>query len=260
MKLLITNIQNFCLHDGPGIRTTVFLKGCNLHCPWCCNPENIEKNQQFCYSVDKCISDGKKCALGPCQFADKVNSAEKLAGVSEEDLQKCTCKALSRYGEWYEEDELLNILLKEQPFWENKGGITFSGGEPLLQIGSMRGLLEKIKAKGISLCVETALFVEHEIVQLATGYFDYFLVDMKILDKERCKRIIGGDIDLYLDNLDYLFRSGADVEIRVPMIKDYVDEPENQKLIEEVLNKYNAGCIRLPEHHLGDSKRKSLCR
>lgn len=260
MKLLITNIQNFCLHDGPGIRTTVFLKGCNLHCPWCCNPENIESYPQFYYSVDKCISDGTKCELGLCKFADKVNSLEKLAQITEEDLERCSCKALSKYGEWYEEDDLFNELLKEKPFWGDEGGITFSGGEPLLQIDNMQGLLERLKKQGINLAVETALFVGQENVKRAIGYFDYFFVDMKILEKQICKDIIGGDIDLYLGNLEYLYRVGANVEIRVPMIKGYVDEIDNQKKISELLDKYNARCIRMPEHNLGNSKRKSLCQ
>ena len=158
MSVRITNIQHFCLHDGPGIRTTVFLKGCNLKCPWCCNPENIDFEIQNCFGRD----------------------------ISLNDLEK--------------------ELLKDELYYSvNDGGVTFSGGEPLLQIKELVDLLKSLNSKKINICFETALFTNQSLLEMAIPYVDEFIVDVKILNKQLCSDIIGGDVNLFLNNLKLLF-------------------------------------------------------
>jgi len=156
MTVRITNIQHFSLHDGPGIRTTVFLKGCNLKCPWCANPECISSKIQGEFGYDI--------------------SLEKL------------------------EQE----IVKDKPFYETGGGVTFSGGEPLLQINDLEPLLKSLKNKNINICFETALFVPEKYLKIAKKYSDEFIVDIKMINHENCKKVIGGKIDQYLNNINYL--------------------------------------------------------
>ena len=242
-QLLITNIQRFCLHDGPGIRTTVFLKGCSLQCPWCSNPENIN------YFPQKYIKDGVK-------------------GI---------------YGKWYKPNEVLDEILKDKAFYFGKsnnwnitkaeqigtlpGGVTFSGGECLLQMLQMVPLLEKLKEFDIHTAVETCLFIPEDNLVLALKYIDFFYVDMKILDKIMCKEVEKGNIDLYLRNLEELFswtnEEGLNkpIVIRIPVIGNYTDTAQNRKAVKELLKKYMKKILKLElikEHSLGESKYESL--
>ena len=242
-RILITNIQRFCLHDGPGIRTTVFMKGCSLQCPWCSNPENIYHFPQ------KYVKDG-------------------VEGI---------------YGKWYEPNEVLDVILKDKAFYSGKsnnwyitkaeqintlpGGATFSGGECLLQMPQMVPLLEKLKEFGIHTAVETCLFVPEENLVLALKYVDFFYVDMKILDDTKCKEVEKGNLDLYLRNLEELFnwtneeRLNKPVVIRIPVIGGYTDSRDNRSAVKELISKYNRQILKIElikEHNLGEAKYKSL--
>ena len=145
MKVIATNIQRFSLHDGPGIRTTVFFKGCNLKCPWCSNPENIN------FSIEKYMENG-------------------IDGV---------------YGKEYTLEELYKEIIKDKDFFGEKGGVTFSGGECLWQFEKIEPLFKKLQDEGICICIETALIVPTNYVKIAMEYVDYFYVDMKIVDKKK---------------------------------------------------------------------------
>ena len=242
-RILITNIQRFCLHDGPGIRTTVFMKGCSLQCPWCSNPENINRYPQ------KYIKDG-------------------VEGF---------------YGKWYEPNEVLDKILKDKAFYSGKsnnwyitkaeqistlpGGVTFSGGECLLQMPQMVPLLEKLKEYGIHTAVETCLFIPKESLVLALNNIDFFYVDMKILDDTKCKEVEKGNLDLYLRNLEELFnwtneeRLNKPVVIRIPVIGGYTDSRDNRSAVKELISKYNRQILKIElikEHNLGEAKYKSL--
>ena len=202
MTLRITNIQHFSLHDGPGIRTTVFLKGCNLKCPWCANPECIsyEIQGEFGYDI----------------------SLEKL------------------------EQE----IIKDKPFYETGGGVTFSGGEPLLQINNLEPLLNSLKNKNINICFETALFVPEKYLKIANKYCDEFIVDIKMIDSITCKEVIGGKINQFLNNLELL-----DLEkttFRIPVTKFSLKDTE---LILDLLKNYKPKHLEIFElHNLAKSK------
>lgn len=259
MKLLVTNIQRFSLHDGPGIRTTAFLKGCSLHCPWCCNPENLSFQPQFYYQKKKCIATNGACPYGECPLTDQTATPEKLEMLTHADLKRCKTGAIGIYGQWYTEDELFAELIKDAPFWGTEGGVTFSGGESLLQWNVLAGLLDRLKRNGTHLCVETSLFIPHEIVLKALVLIDHWIVDVKLLDRERVRRILGGDVELYLRNLETVAHSGRTVWLRHPQIKGYTNDAETENAIHKLLKQFpNFVYQVLEEHHLGDEKYASL--
>lgn len=207
--ITVSNIQRFCLHDGPGIRTTVFLKGCSLHCPWCANPENIS------FDIEEYIDNGKQFFYG-----------------------KKMCLS-----------EIYSECLKDKNFYGNDGGVTFSGGEPLLNIYQYESLLQKLKASNISLCAETALFVNTDNVELAIRYFDFFCVDIKVLDNGKCKTLLGGNIELYKKNVEYLLCTGKDIQFRVPLISPFTADQENIKAIANFCTKYKINNLELIKGH-----------
>lgn len=216
-KIFVSNIQRFSLHDGPGIRTTVFLKGCSLHCPWCSNPENISA-QENSSCLDNAIS-GKRMSI----------------------------------------EEIYDEVVKDKAYYENGGGVTFSGGESLLQIKALVPLLERLKAEGVHLCVETSLFVKRENIETALKYIDLFYVDIKILDKAKCTDILGGDIEEYLSNIRFLFKQKVNVVLRIPMIGKHIATKDNLELIIDLLQEIRPMKIELLEaHNLGASKYKMI--
>ena len=218
--MLVTNIQRFSLHDGPGIRTTVFLKGCSLRCPWCSNPENLNPFPEEYYK------DGEK-------------------GV---------------FGKYLSEDEIYNEVMKDINFYAEDGGVTFSGGEALLQSTELIPLLKRFKNKGITTAVETCLFVPTKNLQEVMDFIDYFYVDMKILDNNKCMEIIKGDLDLYENNLAYLCDKKK-IVIRIPYIGGYTNDLENKKLIISEINKFKNSIFKveiIKGHNLSKSKYESL--
>lgn len=218
--MIITNIQRFSLHDGPGIRTTVFLKGCSIRCPWCSNPENIN------HQIERYVQDGKE----------------------------------GFYGREYSVDEVLKEILKDKIFYENNGGVTFSGGEALLYAKDLLTLMEQIKRNNISIAVETCLFVPSSYLEMVIPYVDYFYVDMKVMDKERCSLLLKGNLDLFKSNLAILAKSKK-FNVRIPVICGYTDDGDNIRSIIDVIKEYRASIKKvelIKGHNLGDNKYVSL--
>lgn len=218
-KILVTNIQHFCLHDGPGIRTTVFLKGCSIHCPWCANLENIKA------------------------FPEKYQK-EIGEGV---------------YGKYLSREEIKTEILKDRVYYSDHGGVTWSGGEPLLQFQKLRPLLCDLKNRQVHQSVETALYVPQDLLEIALLYMDLFLIDIKILNYGEAEKILGGDLDLYLKNIKKVFAHKKRVIFRVPLIEPYTSNCENQKEILEFLKIYRPEKVELIKgHNLAESKYRSL--
>lgn len=222
MKVRVTNIQRFSLHDGPGIRTTVFLKGCNLKCPWCANPENID--------------------------------FEKTKFVNENTNEN------GFFGRDIYVNELYEEIIKDRKYYTlNNGGVTFSGGEPLLQIKALEPLLAKLKKENINMCVETALHVPSDLVNIATNYIDEFIVDMKILDFVECKEVLNGDVQLYLRNLEILTLNHNIDIFRIPLVAEYTLKDKNIELIVELLKRFKAKKVEIFKvHGLAESKYKAI--
>lgn len=240
-KILLTNSQHFSLHDGPGIRTTIFLKGCALRCPWCSNPENLSSD------IQHYIKDGR----------------------------------LGTYGKYLSVDELYNDIMKDRIFYidgidsfdirESRdieslpGGVTFSGGECLLQIEKLQPLMDRLQKEHIHMSVESSLFVPETNLKLAIRYIDLFYIDIKILDEENCCNLLRGDLKLYMSNLRYLAGSGKPIVFRVPVIGGYTDGKENRKKVADIISLYvndeTANILKvelIKEHGLGISKYQSL--
>lgn len=244
-SILITNIQRFSLHDGPGIRTTVFLKGCSLHCPWCSNPENIASEPQE-YKKDG------------------------ITGI---------------YGQYYSSEALIKECLKDKSFYEGNlapeqwsvgseeqirelpGGVTFSGGEPILQMEKLVPVVSSLHKECIHVVVETCLFVPPHLLTIALNYIDFFFCDIKILNETKSKEIEGGDMLLYLRNLETLMTwkddrgRGKPVVFRIPVIGSYTDSEENKTALKKLIKKYRENVLKLElimEHNLAESKYKSL--
>lgn len=221
-KIRITNVQRFSLHDGPGIRTTVFLKGCNLRCPWCANPENID-----------------------FETIPYFNENTKENGVFGQDID-----ALEIYDE----------IIKDKQYYQiNNGGVTFSGGEPLLQIKELEPLLQKLKQEQINMCIETALQVPTELVEIAAKYIDEFIIDIKILDFEECKKVLNGNIELYNKNLELLSKKEKINIFRIPLVNEYTLKESNIEKILELLTNYKHEKVEIFKiHNLAESKYKSI--
>ena len=252
MKPLITNIQRFCVHDGPGIRTTVFFKGCSLHCPWCANPENIKFEQQVFVSTEKCKESCQRTSC--CEFKQKQQ-------ICEADINLCCYGVFNKVGRYYAEDELYNEILKDKSFYQNEGGVTFSGGECLLFLDKYEEMIKKLHENLVSVCVETSLFVPFDKLVWAVSNVDYFYVDIKILDMMSCKEILGGDLDIFLHNLKFLYENIDSEKLiyRIPLVKDVIYETENMEKIVRLINLYTPKQVEIfSAHNLGEKKYERL--
>lgn len=236
-KILLTDIQRFTLHDGPGIRTTVFLKGCPLRCPWCSNPEG-----QHPYK-ERYVIDGKEGIYGRYMSCDEIY------------------RELIKDKIFYMEADDSFPVSDQDRAEKLTGGVTFSGGEPLDQIKETKTLLQRLKKDKIHIAVETSLFVSKESLLISMEYIDLFYVDIKLLDKDRCREILKGDLDMYLEALELLFTTDIPVVFRVPVIGGYTDTAEAQKDVLALLKKYRPIKVELLKaHDLGEEKYRALKR
>lgn len=221
IKLKVSEIQRFCMHDGPGIRTTVFFKGCPLSCAWCHNPETRKAYSEILFYKNKCIG----CAI--CENACK-NGAAGLNNPHRIDRSKClrcvlcasACPtgALEVCGEDMTVSEILAVAKKDMAFYGELGGITLSGGEPFAQGEAIITLLKECKENGISTVVETSGFADTDLLLRAAPYVDLFLWDVKDTDDERHKRFTGVSNKLSLDNLRAVNSTGARIRLRCILI------------------------------------------
>ena len=254
MSLYITNIQRFSLHDGPGIRTTVFLKGCSAKCPWCANPEAMRFGDTFFYKERKCIKTNNTCIINRnCP----ILSSNKLSNISPDDVLKCRVKALENTRIKIDNNSLLESLLLDKAYYGNDGGVTFSGGEALLQTESLIPVLKKLKLYNINTAVETSLKVPTNCLKRIIKYIDFFYVDVKSLEKEVALSKIGIDVDLYINNFKYLLTkvSNEKIILRFPVAKGYTDSETNILLIRDFINKYKIKNVEIfSVHNLAEKK------
>ena len=228
MKHLITDIQRFSLNDGPGIRTSVFLKGCPLRCVWCHNPESIAFGRSFGFYQDKCLS------CGSCQAVCSRQAVRMENGIPVTDRERCAgcfdCTAMCPgdarigYGEVWEADALAEKLAQDKPFFDNGGGVTLSGGECLLQADFASEVAKILCEKGVSVDIDTCGYVSREAFKKVMPYTDVFLYDVKAISRAVHEKCTGKDSTLILDNLKYLSDNGAKIEVRIPYVPTYNDQ------------------------------------
>lgn len=228
----VSNIQRFSLDDGPGIRTTVFFKGCNLHCAWCHNPECIEPAPSLQFAEASCTSCGKcaeVCAHGVHRIGESGKHVidRSLCTGCGKCAYVCPGTALSLIGRRYTPEELLREVLKDRKYYEtSEGGVTFSGGEPMLYPDYLSEVLRLCGAEGLHTAVDTAGCVDFKNFEQVMPWTDLFLYDIKLWDRERHRNATGVPNERILENLDRLTRAGADVYIRTPVVPTYNDDPE----------------------------------
>jgi pyruvate formate lyase activating enzyme len=229
---LVFDIKRYSINDGPGIRITIFLKGCPLNCLWCHNPESISPNIQKLFNAAKCIMCGECCRICPVQACrltpGGIVTDGSLCTLCGKCAEVCPTLATEMSGRYRSVGELLDIIEKERPFFDQSaGGVTFSGGEPLQQPEFLMELLEACGRKQIHRAVDTSGFVKTETLLRVAKSTDLFLYDLKMMDADRHRRFTGVDNRLILDNLKMLAESGAAIQIRLPLVGGVNDDSAN---------------------------------
>ncbi len=229
---LIFDIKRYSINDGPGIRATIFFKGCPLNCLWCHNPESISPKVQKLFTAAKCIGCGecgRVCPVGACSLtSDGVVTDGDLCTLCGKCAEVCPTLATEMSGRYYSVAELLEVVKKERPFFDQSGGgVTFSGGEPLLYPEFLIEVLEACGRQGVHRAVDTSGFVQKETLLEVAQHTDLFLYDLKIVDAEKHKHYTGVDNRLILDNLTALAEYGAEVQVRIPLIGGVNDDDDS---------------------------------
>ena len=251
----IFDIQRNSYVDGPGIRTTVFFKGCNLRCAWCHNPESQSPKPQMMFYKNKCTGCGK-CRIKCPNALEKCD----LCGMCP---LYCPHDAREICGREYTVDEALREILKDKTFYDvSGGGVTFSGGECMLQIDFLEEILKECKKRGIHTAVDTAGHVPFESFERIMPYTDLFLYDVKCYDSEKHKKHTGVENELILDNLANLLHADAKVWVRIPVIPAVNDSIEEMTAIRKMLDSYGypEKVETLPYHSMGEHKYVAIGR
>jgi pyruvate formate lyase activating enzyme len=252
---LIFSIQRYSIHDGPGIRTTVFFKGCPLRCRWCSNPESINQSPELIFRAARCDGCGR-CIPLCAPLAIKPGQ-----GCIQLDRQKCdrclkcidACytEALESTGRYYNLAEALGECLKDEPFYHNsEGGVTLSGGEPLYQPAFATNLLRACKEHGLHTTLDTSGHIKWEVLEQALSYTDLVLYDIKHIDPEAHREGTGVTNELILENLQRIVSGKRNrVWIRVPVITGFNDSPENIEKVAEFAARLKVEKVSLLTYH-----------
>ncbi len=262
MRGTIINIQHYAVHDGPGIRTLVFFKGCTMNCAWCSNPETQSPGLQLryiayrCKLCLKCVSVCAKAAVS--LNGDHLEHSFGLCSTCESltCIDNCSYDAVTLTGKDITSDELLGIISADIPFYDNSGGgVTFSGGEPFAQHEFLVEMLQKCKSSGIHTAVETCGWTSEKALLDALPYTDLFLFDLKIINPDVHLEFTGKPVDFILSNLALLTSLKANIVIRLPLIPGTTDSSENLEAIAKIMHQNQLKQIDLmPYHSLGEDK------
>lgn len=264
-KGLVFDIQRFSIHDGPGIRTTVFLKGCPLTCAWCHNPESQLSKAELFFNKTICIdckSCNKVCPFGMArEILSEVKLRDTKCGSCFLCADACPAKAIENIGKIYTSDEIVEELEKDLPFYENSnGGVTISGGEPMFQFDFTIDILKKIKKKKIHTAIETSGFASKERFLKIVPYVDLFLWDIKLTDEKLHEKHTGVPLKPIIENLKLIDKAGAKTILRlivIPEVNMNIHHFGNiAKLYSELVNVQ--GIELLQYHDCGNSKKEKL--
>lgn len=264
---LVTNIQKFSIHDGDGVRTTVFFKGCPLKCVWCHNPETQRFYAEMMLDEDKCVG----CAT--CENVCPNDAVHMVNGVPVTDLEKCEqcgkcekfCLAVGReiVGKEYTVKELTKELVKDRMFYEDSGGgVTFSGGEVMsMDIDFLVSMAKQLDREDITLTIDTCGYTPYENFEKILPYVNTFLYDVKVMDPELHKKYIGVDNALILENLKKLSDDGGRIYIRIPTVKEVNGNDANMQATIDFLKENNIRVAQvnlLPYHDTGSGKYRRI--
>lgn len=259
------HIQKFSLHDGPGIRTVVFFKGCPLRCLWCSNPESQSKQIQILYNKQNCIHCGR-CAAG-CPF-DAISIETQSVRIDHKNctaclrcIKGCPQRALTSEGKDYTIDEIIKICLQDRDFYEESGGgVTLSGGEALLNPQPAIELLRQLKQQGVHTAIETTGYVSSSAFEQTLPFLDLLLFDVKHYDRKRHFEGTGVYPDRIFQNLNTALSSKKHLIVRIPVIPDFNDHLNDAKGFLKLFLKYGVTNVNLlPFHQFGEKKYEMLC-
>ena len=261
----IFNIQRYSINDGPGIRTTVFLKGCPLHCKWCHNPESISPGKEILIREDRCVRCGE-CFLTCNYFAvsdvnDKYISNREICVQCGRCVEVCYTEARALVGKEITVDEVMNEVEKDIIFYnQSGGGVTYSGGEPFLQHEFLIELLKASKQKNLHTAVDTSGYISSEILQKASQFIDLYLYDIKTLDDTLHKSFTGVSNRLILENLKKLVEWQKNIIVRIPLIPGINNNLEQMRQIGKFISSLQQiqEVHVLPYHRTGIEKYNRL--
>lgn len=260
----IFNIQKYSVHDGPGIRTTVFLKGCPLKCAWCHNPESQSYEKEIIVSIEKCIN-CNSCIDSCTEKCITITNKELVIDKNRCTLcgkctRSCPTNAIEMVGKDMTADEVMHEIEKDMVFYEQSGGgVTFSGGEPLMQFEFIDLILKKCKEKGIHTAIDTSGYTSWNNIYNISKHVDLFLYDIKHINEDKHMQITGVSNIGILNNLSNLTKLGSNVWIRVPIIPGINDDDENILGIGQLMNSLKLKDIFiLPYHNIATEKYRKL--
>lgn len=268
--MIVFDIKRYAINDGPGIRTTLFAKGCPLRCVWCHNPESWRPQPEWLFKRNKCIG-CNSCGIYPHQLeyiSSHLPSDDNLipdSGKADSSLSSCPTLALEVCGRQWSIDELMAEVEKEREIMvESGGGVTISGGEPLMQASEIKPLLAELGRRGLHRALDTTLYAKAEVVQEIAPLVDLFLVDLKVMADEKHRRVTGVSNHRILDNIRMLAQIGAVIQFRIPLIEGINADEENIEatatFIKALGPKYAEGhtplaaVALLPYHEMGRDK------
>jgi pyruvate formate lyase activating enzyme len=269
MSGLITNIQGYSIHDGPGIRTVVFIKGCGLECPWCANPECISPHPEIGFVKALCTKCGKCSQVCPQQALNYKSSYypeinRDLCNGCGICTSICSYKALVLYGRQMDAEEIFEAVRVDKVFYQDSGGgVTVSGGEALLQPQLVSDLFEKCRQNGIHTCIETAGYAAENNLKQVLAQCDHVLYDLKIMNSFTHRGYTGKPNELILSNAKIVAESGVEAQFRMPVIHGINDDKKNISETANFLHGLGEKALRIeimPYHRLGTGKYESLGR